>query len=247
MEAKCVTCQRDLRKAKEKYTYLLTSGYNSKDAVRKILHDPNSALPPDRCCIVSIENDVPVKDPDVYKTIIDNQLHEKSIAAGKDYLYKKERFWLFPIDDSLTVEGQFVLDQSPFNDPSLLTLNTQAKGQEGYRVNNMTTIPEKIAASHNFETNNNTIMLWCGNIRVLPIFKNAAQMMPGIIVYQNATTFIRGQLNINDPSFLNCEILEYSQQPFQFNQTMGTNVPGPVRQVNAFLIEKVSPIDNPYN
>tara|TARA_R110002072_G_scaffold45565_5_gene126883 strand:- start:78007 stop:78756 length:750 start_codon:yes stop_codon:yes gene_type:complete len=247
LENNCITCQRDLRKAKEKYAWLVGSGYSNKNAVEKILHDPESSLPPKKCCIVSIQFDLPTESPHEYKKKIDAQLHELANQQGHGAeKFIKERYYLFVTDPTGSIAGDFVLDKAPFNKVEMLTTNLQKNGQEGHKISNITGIPDTLAADKNFDTTNNSIMLWSGNIRILPLYQEGGESKPGIIIYRNTRTGEAGQLDRDNVSFLESEFIEYSLQSFQLNSRGNVSNQVIGQSMHSLLVEQIPARSNPY-
>lgn len=237
--SRCYTCTQDLSKAKKKFTWYLTQGFDPKDAAAEILRDPDSRLPPKQCCIVSLQTNIEVKDHIQYRDEMKEEYNRRLAAREGKARREREIFILFPV----TSDGRpanFTLIDSDFQNLEFLATVDGSDGKTGAIVTNVTKIPDSLREKNSW-TNEEAIMIWFGvsmkliSYEIKPVTKARDA---GFIVWRNQKTGEQGILSPNDNTFINSRVLEYSLQPYMIQNVQIS--------VNALTIEKEYPEENYY-
>lgn len=244
--SKCFNCSQDLGKARKKYAWYLSIGFDPKDASAEILTNPDTKLPAKQCCITSLQTNISLEDHTEYENKIKERLDEK-LKQKTGSLKQRDLFILYPVTP-LGV-GDFFLIDSSFSDPDLLSTKTNEKGRVGYDITNITKAPPSLLEKNGWQ-NENAVVLWFGTIKVvcLDIRRNPNSITEekdlGLIKWVNVRTKEEGFLDPNNRSFLGARIIEYSIRPLKI-QIPGYSEPQ-VAQPYAFTVEQLLPDEN-YN
>ena len=133
---------------------------------------------------------------------------------------QREIVKLYCSNPSRNVQGQFILEDAPFEDPTLLAPNPtdmlSGNRGRGFSITNIEAIPERIAKRERWLLAPPVIALWSGNIKIVPVIINGAERIPGVIWVQSPPD-ANGVHNPDkdtimrtlDKSFLQAEIISY--------------------------------------
>lgn len=119
----CTGCKRNLTGKKERFDWLMTRGYDEKDAAAMVLTNPSARTPISPCCVVHLETSVDTDEDLVerlrMKAEIKQERKEQMMRQGIP-IYERDVFRIFAANENRTIPGQFVLMDADFDDPTYL-------------------------------------------------------------------------------------------------------------------------------
>lgn len=219
----CTGCRAPLDRKKELFDWKVARGYDIKDAAAFALHDPSGIKAINQCCVVHLQTNVDTDADLVARMNLKHDIEVKEAQARADKglpPIQREVVKLYCSNSSRNVQGQFILEDAAFEDPTLLAPNPASilsgnRGR-GFVITNIEAIPERIATREGWGTSAPVIALWSGNIKIIPVIINGMQRIPGVIwaqsppdangVHDPDRDFIIKNL---DKSFLQAEIISY--------------------------------------
>lgn len=219
----CGGCRRPLDTKKELFEWRLARGYDIKDSAAFALHDPSGTRPVKQCCIVAMQSTVDTTAEMVERMNLKYEIEQREAQARVDANLppiQKEIVKLYVSNPQRNVQGQFILEDAPFEDPTLLAPNVgdmlSGNRGRGFSITNIDAIPERIAKRERWPLAPPVIALWSGNIKIVPVIISGVERIPGVIWVQSPPdangvhnpdkdTILRGL----DKSFLQAEIISY--------------------------------------
>lgn len=219
----CVGCRRPLDRKKELFDWKLARGYDIKDAAAFALYDPSGISPINECCIVHLQTNVDT-DADLVERMnlkydIEQKEAQARVAAGLPPI-QREVVKLYCSNSQRNVQGQFILEDAAFEDPTLLAPNPtdalRGNRGRGFVITNIDFVPERIIKREGWANYGPVIALWSGNIKIIPVIISGVERIPGVIWAQSPP----GPDGVHDPdrdfiirnldkSFLQAEIISY--------------------------------------
>lgn len=222
----CSGCKRTLDGKKEIFEWKIARGYDIKDAAAFALYDPSGTKPIKQCCIVAMQTTVDTNAELIERMTFKAQIEQKEAQARADAglpPIQKEIVKLYCSNPNRNVQGQFILEDAPFEDPTLLAPNPtdilSGNRGKGFMITNIDAIPERITKRERWPLSPPVIALWSGNIKIVPVIISGVERIPGVIWVQSPPDangvhnpdkdfILRGF----DKSFLQAEIISYDIQ-----------------------------------
>jgi hypothetical protein len=207
----CYGCGKNLRVPKSKFEWLVSRGYDPKDAAAQVLHNPTSTVPPRQCCIVGLQTNIdPDKEElerDLLKAEIQADRAEALRAAGLPARVREE-VKIYAADATHNLAGYFILRDAPFDDPALLA-PIPGQPQSGFAITDITPIPGVLAKDLGWGEQK-PLILRSGQIKIIPVLPAGNLLLPGFIWVQSGTGQADKVLDSKDKSFLQADITEYN-------------------------------------
>lgn len=207
----CYGCGKNLRAPKAKFDWLISRGYDAKDAAAQVLHNPTSTVPPRQCCIVGLQTNI---DPDQEE--LERELLKAEIQADKADALRaaglpprvREEVKIYAADATHNVAGYFILRDAPFDDPALLA-PIPGQSKSGFEITDITPIPAALAKELGWGEQK-PLILRSGQIKIIPVLPAGNLLLPGFIWVQTGSGQPDKVLDGVDKSFLQADITEYN-------------------------------------
>lgn len=232
MATTCYGCARDLGQPKKKFEWLVSRGYDEKDAAAAVLHNPSSKIPIKQCCIVGLQTNLDsnkgVADREQTKVELEQEIARAIHEAGMQPDMREE-VKVFSSDESGNVAGHFILRDADFEDPTLLapTFEDRSRGIEtkGFEITDIALVPPYTSDREGWG-NKAPLALWSGNLKIIPVIPVGNSLLPG-------TIWVKSQagdkpMTVIDKSFLGSEIMEYSIQNISLQQGLDVTTGQPI-------------------
>jgi hypothetical protein len=205
------------------FDWKVARGYDVKDAAAFALHDPSGISVIKECCIVHLQTNVDTDADLVARMNLKHEIEAKAAQARADAglpPIQREVVKLYCSNAQRNVQGQFILEDAAFEDPTMLAPNPtdilSGNRGRGFVITNIEAIPDRIIMREGWRTFAPVIALWSGNIKIIPVIINGMHRIPGVIwaqsppdangVHDPDRDFIIRSL---DKSFLQAEIISY--------------------------------------
>lgn len=227
---KCYGCGTNLEIRREKFEWLISRGYETKDAAAQVLHSPGGMLPVNSCCVVGLETNLdPEKGIKERQEIKDAILRERvanSIQTTGIDPTQREEVDIFVTSPDGEVPGSFILVDFPENlTPQLLAGHTDPNGIRtlGFPITNIAFISKALSESEKFRWNNSPLTLWSGKIKIVPAVFVNGKLEPGIMWIRKVANpqDIQRMTDVIDKTLLGAEIISYRKVPVQGAITTG--------------------------
>lgn len=228
-------CGKPLTTKKSRYEWLVKKGFSPKDAAAQVLYNPSTRIPPKTCCIVSLHTSVDTNKKLLERKQRIEEYEEDDITQSILPGAKKVRQIanIFVANQNETFGGEFMLMDANFDDPTILSRPFQQKDPP-FQITNISPLPKTLRDRLGWQTS--PLILWSGNIKLVPIIKIGDKILPGNmfkIVNVNGQN-VKSALDTIDKSFLQSEIMYYAIQ-------MTTNSDGNETPTHIITVKKQLP------
>lgn len=210
---KCYGCGKSLVLAKARFEWLLSRGYDPKDASAFILHDPTSRMVPNQCCIVGLQTnldpDKEVRERDRLKEELQQDKAQELKDAGLPPKIREE-VEVFAATENLSDAGHFIIRDGIIEDPVLLA-GIPGTGQTGFEITDVVPIPKYIADAEGWG-NERPLCLMSGHMKIIPVIMVGMSLIPTRLHVRtaNSTSFGHTVLSTTDKTLIGAEVLSYT-------------------------------------